>query len=50
MADQEDAELEGFIVSDIHLSASEYNLSQEDEEAKLKEIEMRRATLKNQQD
>jgi hypothetical protein len=49
MASNEDEEAQGFIVSDGHLSVSEYNFSQGDldDDAKMQEIENRRARLKS---
>lgn len=42
-----DDQVEGFIVSDGHLSVSEYNFSGDEDDHKLKsEIEQRRARLK----
>ena len=51
MANGEDEEEGGFIVSDGHLSVCEYDFSQEydgDDENKLKEIALRRERIKQQ--
>ena len=49
MANEEDEEA-GFIVSDGHLSVCEYDLDGEDDDKKLKEIEMRRQHLKTKKE